>query len=153
MTKYNFTCDKTIDYIERRRRLRAFRKMMGDLEKEYMREAQKAERKDLNVEMKNPEEIFNKSNVKEMESKLNQNWNNQRRFIDTNGSADDLLYAAPTNDIQGIKTANTNALNFTNQLNPSPELTEQKQQTEILKTLRDNRMKKLRAIRRLRNHS
>jgi len=151
MVKYNFTCDHTIDHIERKRKLRSFRKMMGDLEKEYMRQSKKAQLKDLNVEMKNAKEIYNKKNVQVMESKLNENWNNERRFIDTNGSADDILYSAPTNDIQGIKTANTNALNFTNQLNPSPELTEQQKQTEILKSLRDNRRKKNRALSRLRN--
>jgi Sec-independent protein translocase protein TatA len=151
MSKLGFVNPTDILIINRKRRLREFRKAFGNLDKEFDKEARQAEQKDLQEQLKNPQEILNMKNVREMEAQLDQPWDNRRRFVDEYGTADDLLYAAPKNDLQSIKTANTNALEFVNQLTPDPALQEARTQTQLLKDLQEKRKKKNRLLKKLRN--
>ena len=116
-----YSNDETFMRLKRKVALRAFRSTMGDLEREAKKENSMEQRVDIKEFLKNPQEIYSKQNVAELESKLKDIGNLQREYIDDVGLSQTLL-EAPTNDVDALKASNAAALKFDNMLSPDPSL-------------------------------
>jgi hypothetical protein len=128
--------DKTIKMINKKVALRGFRDSMGNLE-------------DLNDFMKNPQLIYSKKNVQELDMKLQETGQLQREYIDDIG-VNQRIKDAPTNDIDSIKTANAKALEFDNMLSPDPSLVSDTKNLEELVAMRKKKMRDVRRRMRVR---
>jgi len=136
--------DETIKMINRKVALRGFRDSMGNLERMADRENSHEKKLDLNDFMKNPQLIYSKKNVQELDMKLQEVGQLQREYIDDIG-VNEKIKDAPTNDIESIKIANAKALEFDNMLNADPSLVSD---TKNLEELVAMRKKKIRDVRR-----
>ena len=108
-------------FLKRKVQLRNFRTSMGNLEKQAEIEDKKELEVDLKNWMSNPQEIYSKENVKELNKNLLNVGNLEREYIDDVG-LNQTVKDAPTDDISSIKKANAKALEYDNKLNPDPAL-------------------------------
>ena len=136
--------------LKRKVALRAFRSTMGNLEKEAKKENSIEKRVDMKEFMKNPQEIYSKENVAELERKLKDVGNLQREYIDDTGLNQSLL-EAPTNDVDALKASNAAALKFDNMLSPDPSLIAQQSTAKSLEQKSMDRKKILRDMKRQSN--
>ncbi|NPD90623.1 MAG: hypothetical protein HGN29_18075 [Asgard group archaeon] len=143
-----YTKKNSIDKINRRIALREFRKSMGDLERIANMENAQERRVDLGHFMRNPQEIYSKRNVAELNRGLREVGQLQREYIDDIGLNQTIL-EAPTNDIDAIKTANAKALEFDSMLAPDPSLVSEVKNIEELRAIRKKKNRDmLRRVRR-----
>ena len=142
-----YSNDETFMRLKRKVALRAFRSTMGDLEREAKKENSMEQRVDIKEFLKNPQEIYSKQNVAELESKLKDIGNLQREYIDDVG-LNQVLLEAPTNDVDSLKASNAAALKFDNMLSPDPSLIAQQSTAKSLEEKSRDRKKILRDQRR-----
>lgn len=135
----------TFTRLNRKVRLRDWRRTMGDLDRQANQEDSLESKVDLNQFMKNPMEVFSKANVQELEMKLREKGNLQREYIDDIGLNQSIVNA-PTNDIEDIKKANAKALEWDSMLSPDASLVSA---AKNLDELRAGRKKKMRDQRRM----
>ena len=141
--------DETIKMINRKVALRGFRDSMGNLERMADRENSHEKKLDLNNFMKNPQLIYSKKNVQELDMKLQEVGQLQREYIDDIG-VNERIKDAPTNDIESIKIANAKALEYDNMLSPDPSLVSDTKNLEELVAMRKKKMRDVRRRMRVR---
>lgn len=138
-----YSSKNTLPRLNRKVALRNFRRTMGNLEAEAKTDNNLEHRVDIKEFMNNPQGIYSKKNVEELESKLKDVGQLQRQYIDDIGVVQTIL-AAPTNDIESIKMANAAALKHDNMLSPDPTLIAAQQTAKSLAEKSEGRKKILR---------
>jgi len=145
--KLDYSCDNTQSMIFRKMELADFRRQVlggsSELQREAVAEDRKTEQLEINAHMRNPMEVFSKKNNMELDEKLEMKGHFLREWIDDAG-VNQTLYRAPTNDIEGVRNSNTNALKLENIVNTNPALVAQQSTAESLKKIRGNRMATIR---------
>lgn len=138
-----YSSKNTLSKLNRKVALRNFRRTMGNLESEAKADNNLEHRVDMKEFMNNPQGIYSKKNVVELESKLKDVGQLQRQYIDDIGVNQTIL-TAPTNDIELIKMANALALKHDNMLSPDPALIASQQTAKSLAEKSEGRQKILR---------
>ena len=133
LLKYNNK--STLHMLNRKVALRQFRSSMGDLARQANQEDNLEKKVDLQKFMNNPQEVYSKQNVNELESKLKDVGRIGREYIDDVG-LNQTVKDAPTNDIEGIKTANAKAIEFDTMLSPDASLISEAKDLEQLQAIR-----------------
>jgi hypothetical protein len=129
--------------INRKVALRDFRNSMGNLNRVANRQNAHERKVDLQHFMSNPQQIYSKRNVAELNRGLRDVGRIQREYIDDQG-VNQTIVDAPTNDIEAIKTANAKALEFDKQLAPDPSLISEGKNLEELQAMRKKRTRDIR---------
>ena len=146
LLKYNNK--STLHMLNRKVALRRFRTSMGDLARQANQEDNLEKKMDLQKFMNNPQEIYSKENVNELESKLKDVGRIGREYIDDSGLNQSVL-DAPTNDIDSIKQANAKAIEFDTMLSPDSSLISEAKDLAQLQAIRRKKTRDQR--RRMRN--
>ena len=100
--------------------------------------------------MNNPQEVYSKQNVNELESKLKDVGRIGREYIDDSG-LNQSIKDAPTNDIESIKMANAKAIEFDTMLSPDASLISEAKDLEQLQAIRRKKTRDQRRRMRIRN--
>lgn len=138
-----YTNKDTLKKINRKVALRDFRNSMGNLDRIANRETTHERKVDLRHFMSNPQQIYSKKNVEELNRGLREVGRIQREYIDDQG-VNQSIVDAPTNDIEAIKTANAKALEFDKMLAPDASLISEAKNLEELQAMRRKRTRDIR---------
>jgi hypothetical protein len=123
---------------------------MGDLARQANQEDNLEKKVDLQKFMNNPQEVYSKQNVNELESKLKDVGRIGREYIDDAG-LNQTVKDAPTNDIDSIKQANAKAIEFDTMLSPDSSLISEAKDLEQLQAIRRKKTRDQRRRMRIRN--